>query len=212
MQELASDHAEGKPSRAAGRDDDPRRRCIVTRAVHPREELLRFVLGPNGTVTPDPAAILPGRGMWVSPRREALETAIAKKAFARAAKAPVIVPPDLVDQVAALLARRCLNLIGLARGAGQAVAGFEKVVAAIRRGRVRLLLEAGDGSAGGRGKLRAAARQLPVIELFTGTELGEAFGRDFIVHAAIEGGFADRLRVEASRLAGFRRAQDSGAE
>ena len=212
MQQIGSTSAEGKEPRARHRDDS-HRRCIVTRAVRPRTELLRFVLGPDGTVVPDAAAVLPGRGLWVSPRREVLDRAIAKNAFARAAKAPATIPPGLADQVASLLARRCLDLIGLARRAGQAVAGFEKVADAVRRGRASLLLEASDGAAGGRGKLRGMARDLPVIDLFTGAELGEAFSRDFVVHAAVEGRLAERLQTEASRLAGFRRAvRDSGAE
>ena len=216
MQVVATEGAETSENPGRQTDEDsPRRRCIVTRAVRPRSELLRFVVSPDGEIVPDLAASLPGRGIWVSSRRPVLEKAIAAKAFSRTAKAPVKVGPELVDQVTNLLTRRCLDLIGLARRAGQAVAGFEKVDEAIRSGRAGLLLEASDGAPGGRAKLRAAgrSRSLPVIGLFTGSELGEAFGRDHIVHAAVGGRLAERLQAEAFRLAGFRRAeQDSGAE
>ena len=39
----------------------PLRRCIVTRERLPKERMLRFVLGPGGTLVPDLAGKLPGR-------------------------------------------------------------------------------------------------------------------------------------------------------
>jgi uncharacterized protein len=222
------DRAEsGAPAPREAGGDDPRRRCIVTRAVRPKTELLRFVLAPDGGIVPDLAGSLPGRGIWVSSRRPVLEKAIASKAFARAAKTPSArMEADLADRIADMLLRRCLDLIGLARRAGQAVAGFEKVADAMRHGRAALLLEASDGARNGRAKLRSLRRsegerraemrsgdrELPVISLFTGEELGVPFGREFVVHVAVAGRFAERLQAEAFRLAGFRRMdRDSGA-
>ena len=211
MQAVRSHQAERE---ARGGDGArPQRRCIVTRAVRPKEALLRFVLAPDGTVVPDLGGILPGRGLWVSARREALEKAVAANAFARAARAPARPPEGLAATVEAQLVRRSLDLIGLARRAGKAVAGFEKVSEALRSGAGGLLLQASDGAPGGRAKLKGLARGLPVVDLFTGAELGAAFGRDFVVHAVVAGRFAERLRLEASRLSGFRAAaQGSGDE
>ena len=50
---------------------EPERTCIVTRAVKPVAELIRFVLGPDDQVVPDLKHKLPGRGVWVTapPRR-----------------------------------------------------------------------------------------------------------------------------------------------
>ena len=211
MHEAGTHTTEGRGPRAA--HEPSHRRCLITRAVRPKRELLRFVLGPDGAVVPDLAAVLPGRGMWISSRSDVLDRAIAKNAFGRAAKAQVQVGSDLRERVAALLARRFINMLGLARGAGQAVCGFAKVPEAVRRGRADLLLDARDGAAGGRGKLRGLAKDVPVLDLFTGAELGAAFGRDYIVHVAVGGKFAEQLRAEGLRLAGFRpAAQDSGAE
>ena len=60
---------------------------------------------------------------------------MAKGHFARAARRPLKVPPDLADQVEALLARRLIDLLALARRAGEALAGLEKAKAAIVSGR-----------------------------------------------------------------------------
>ncbi len=205
--ETGPDGAEA-PVRRVRPDDGPERRCIVTRAVKPKDELLRFVRGPDGTLIPDLAQALPGRGLYVVAYRDVLAKACAKNAFARAARESVVVPEDLVDRVAGMLAQRCIQLLGFARRAGQATAGFESVREWLRDERAGMLIEASDGSAGGRGKLRGLAAGLPTIELLTAAELGLAFGRDHAVHVAVRpGGFARRLAIEFSRLAGFRAAE-----
>ena len=130
---------------------------------------------------------------------------MAKRAFARAARRPVVAAPELVDRVESLLARRCLDALGLARRAGSAVAGFDRVDDAVRRGQAKLLLLARDGAAGSGRRLAAPGRDLPVAAILTAAELGAAFGRERIVHAAVAGGpLCDRLRTDLSRLAGLR--------
>lgn len=154
---------------------------------------------------PDVAANLPGRGLWLTPRRGALERAVAKRLFARAARRPVVLPPGLADRVESLLAQRCCDAIGLARRAGLAVAGFEKVGEAVRAGKAGLLLSALDGAEGGRNKIRALGRDLPVAAVLTSAEMGGVFGRDHVVHVALaRGRLSGRLLADAEKIAGFR--------
>lgn len=197
-------------------DDDedlrkgPNRRCIATVQVLPKEQLLRFVVGPDNVVVPDVEGRLPGRGIWLSPRRDVVNTAVAKRLFAKAARRAVIVPEDLADRIEALLARRCLDALALARRAGQAVCGFEKVKAELKASKVAVLVEAGDAAADGRQKLKALAPGVVVVELFDAAELGAVFGRDHAVHVCVApGGLARRLTVEAGFLAGFRQDRTS---
>ncbi len=183
----------------------PERRCIVTGDHRPKAELLRCVVTPDGEVVPDLGHILPGRGIWLSPRRDVVNTAVAKKLFARAARRPVSVAPDLADWVEGLLVRRMLDDLGLARRAGQAVMGFEKVCAELRAGRVALLIAARDAARDGRDKVRSLGAALPVIELLDGAELGAVFGREAAVHVCVApGGLARRLLDFSGLLAGFR--------
>lgn len=187
------------------------RRCIATRESLPRERLVRFVVGPDQVVVPDVAGKLPGRGLWLSASRDIVSRACAGNLFAKAARCPARVPGDLAQQVEDLLARRCLELIGLARRAGQAVAGFEKVRAVLSRDRAGALLSAADGAAGGRDKLGVLQPGVARIDILTGTELSGVFGRETTVHAAVvKGNIADRLVVEAARLAGFRIPHEPG--
>jgi predicted RNA-binding protein YlxR (DUF448 family) len=166
---------------------------------------LRFVVGPDGEIVPDVEARLPGRGLWLTPRRDIVERATAKRLFARAARRLVTVPPDLPDRVEMLLARRCTDALGLARRAGGAVAGFDGVAEAVRRGKSAALLIALDGAENGRRKLGALRRGLPAASVMYAGELGAAFGRDRVVHVSVgPGSLCGRLLRDLKRLAGFR--------
>lgn len=137
--------------------------------------------------------------------RDIVRAAVAKRLFARAAKQDVVVDDGLDDRVEALLVRRSIERLGLARRAGQAVAGFAQVEKAVRAGGVAVLVEAADGAADGRGKLRRLAPELPVADRLTAAELAQAFAREQVVHAALlKGRLAETFVAEQARLAGFR--------
>ena len=192
---------------------EPERRCLVTGETGPKAGLIRFVAGPSGEVVPDVLGKLPGRGFYVTASRPILEQA-KRGQFARAAKAPVTVPPNLAEEVERQLVRRVQDLVSLAKKGGEAVAGFEKVKDALAlagdgRGRgawrrVRVLLQASDGSERGKAKLWTpeGARYFAVL---SGMELGHAFGRESVIHAAMaSGALADRVVEEAAKLRGLR--------
>jgi predicted RNA-binding protein YlxR (DUF448 family) len=166
--------------------------------------MIRFVIGPDRSVVPDLAARLPGRGIWLSAKGDVLETARAKGGFARAARGPVTVPADLAGIVRNGLLRRITEFLGLARRAGQAIAGFEKAQATVRAGRAGLVVQAADGSAEECARFRSGAPDdLRVIAPLDGAALGAVFGRERVVHVAVTPGrLADALAHEAARLAG----------
>jgi uncharacterized protein len=169
--------------------------------------LLRFVVGPQGELVPDIAARLPGRGLWLTPRRDIVERALAKRLFARAARRPVTMSDGLADRIEALLVQRCIEAIGLARRAGLAVAGFERVAGAAQVGRVALLLAAVDGAAGGPRKIRAMLPEVSLVRALTAAEIGTAFGREHVVNAALGlGPLCGRLLSDAEKIVGFRAA------
>ena len=186
------------------------RRCIVTGHILPEARLLRFVLAPDGDIVPDVEAKLPGRGIWVSADRGTLEQAIAKRLFAKAAKAQIRVAPELAARAEQLLVERMLAHLGLARRAGELLLGFDQVEEALRgQNPPPLIVEAAEAAADGRRKLQAAASvggTVPfVIGALTNAELSLALGRANVVHAALKPGrIAERLIFEAMRLDGFR--------
>lgn len=185
---------------------EPERRCIATGEVQSKSGLIRFVASPDGVVTPDLAGKLPGRGIYVSADRAALELAVQKKLFSRSAKTQLTVPEGLVDLVETLVLRRLQDTLALARKSGRAVCGYEKVRGWLGSENVRLLLQASDGSARGKTKVNTpeGARYCGCL---TADELGQAFGRDVVIHAAVSAGpLATRSVEEAARLSGLRKA------
>lgn len=188
---------------------DRERRDIVTGEVMDEARLIRFVASPDGVVTPDVARKLPGRGLWVEANRAAVETAVKKNLFSRAAKTKLTAPADLADQVQRLLEKRVLDSLGLARRAGDLIFGFEKAQDAASSGKAAWLIEATDGADDGRRKMMQAARRAAVhprvFAVFTSSEMGLALGLDNVIHLALLAGRgAKRWSAEVDRLAGFR--------
>jgi len=189
------------------------RKCLATGEVKPKTELIRFVVSPEGKLTPDLAGKLPGRGLWVTGDRESIEKAISKNLFARAARQKVEIDEGLLTQTEALLLDRAQSAVSLARRSGSVVAGFVKVEAELRRGPPLALLEASDGAADGRRKLTNLAKawqneqksQISVIGCLSSSELGLAFGRGSVIHAALTNtGAGNKALTELRRLEGFR--------
>jgi predicted RNA-binding protein YlxR (DUF448 family) len=184
--------------------DGPERKCIATGEVQPKHGLIRFVAGPDGSIVADVLGKLPGRGCYVAADRAALDKAVKKKLFARALKQPVTVPDGLVDTVEAQMVRRTVDLISLARKSGEAVSGYEKTKDWLSKEYAEVLIQAVDGS--GRGKSKLSTPHFgSYIGWLTADELGMAFGRETVIHAALaSGGLTQRVVEEAQRLKGLR--------
>lgn len=194
----------GRGGQSKDRSGGPERKCIATGAVHPKSALIRFVVGPERQIVPDIAAKLPGRGIYVLAERTALERAASKNLFSRAARQPVNLPESLPEQVEQALAQRVINLISLARKGGNATAGYERVKDWLLKDQATVLLQASDGSARGKSKLSTPYRG-SFIGWLTADELGQAFGRQTTIHAALgAGGLTQRVVEEAARLKGLR--------
>ncbi|MGR7994166.1 MULTISPECIES: RNA-binding protein [unclassified Xanthobacter] len=174
------------------------RLCLATRQVTPVTDMIRFVVGPDGTIVPDLTRKLPGRGAWVCATRGDLETALKRKAFGRAFKGKGKAGPELVALVDTLLDKDARASLSLANKAGQVVTGNAKVESALCSGSVAVLLHAGDARPDGVRKLNALARQIAatsdhearhapmaIVDCFPGIDLDLALGRSNVVHAAL---------------------------
>ena len=189
----------------------PQRTCIATGETGAPERMIRFVVGPEGDVVPDLARRLPGRGLWVKAERSAVERAVAKNLFARAARASVKPAADLAERVERLLLERALADLSRARRAGQAVAGFVRVEQMVGQRRAGLLVVADEADGDGLGKLKATG--LPIARLGDAAALGGIFGREQAVYVAVArddagGAFIERIEAGAARWRGYRLNSD----
>jgi len=210
-----ADHVEtdGGPQ-AIGRE----RFCAVTRRVRPVEELIRFVAGPSGVV-PDLKRKLPGRGLWVTARRDVVAEAIRRGVFSRGLRQAVKVPVDLPDLVDRLLVQASLDALAIVHKAGLVRVGFAQVEAAIAGDPVAALLHAKEASADGIRKLAAALRRharaaekVPIVRTFQTAQLDLALGRPNVIHAALLAGRAsDTFVARWQNLERFRMTGDDRA-
>lgn len=196
------------------------RTCIVSRATRPVDELIRFVLAPDGTVVPDLKRDLPGRGVWVTASAEAVATAEKKRLFARGFKAEVRVEPGLAERVGTLLERAALGALAMANKAGLVVTGFGKVETALGRDAVAVLIHASDAAPDGIRKLAAAMKRrfgdgpgVPVVRSIASEQLDLALGRSNVIHAAVLEGRAAAAFLERERaLVRFRASGADGTD
>lgn len=186
------------------------RMCIVTRESGSPDTLLRFVAAPDGTVVPDLKRALPGRGCWVSPSREAVDKAVAKKLFARALKRDVKADPELGSVVERLLVAQLIGMMNMARKAGQFVTGAAKVEAAVRSGEAIAVFHSLDAAADGVRKIDQARKawhlgtgaeaEVLAFHLLTGAELEEQMGQNAFIHACVLAGQAGEGVVKRATL------------
>lgn len=186
------------------------RMCVVSRAIRPVDELIRFVAGPEGEIVPDIRARLPGRGVWVSASRAAVEQAASRKLFARALKLDLRAPADLGARVETMLTQDALQSLSIANKAGAVVTGFAKIEG--MSGSIVALIQAHDGSEAETRRLqgllrgRGPGRRDPgLIRTFSAQELALSLGRELVIHAALRSHDASAaFLARARRLVEFR--------
>jgi uncharacterized protein len=192
--------------------------CAATGAVTPVGDMIRFVIAPDGSAIPDLKRRLPGRGVWITATRSALQRAIARKAFARSFKRDVRVAGDLVSMTERLLERSALEALGIAHKAARVAIGFAKAEAAITQNDAVALLHAVDGAPDGARKLDAVlhrdrdnGKQIAVISELTSAQLDLALGRSNVIHAALLAGpESQAFLARALRLQRFRTDGNAG--
>ena len=196
----------------------PRERlCIATREVRPVGELMRFVVGPDGSVVPDLKRRLPGRGVWITARRHLVEEAVRRRMFGRGFKADVKVSAELADELDGLLERSALNALSIAHKAGLVILGFGKVETAVATAHLVALIRARDaGEESGR-RLAAALRRRAdygaegkIVQAFPSAQLDLALGRLNVVHAALLAGRASETFLVRWRFLEYFRADNPG--
>lgn len=190
-----------EPEEIGGRGSSLRR-CVATGEILPRDELIRFVISPDGELTPDFDNKLPGRGYWVKPQQAVLMKAFKDNIFAKLARQPVTIAPALFDRVISLARSACINSLGLARRAWQLEMGYEHVRQAMVVGKAGLVLIARNAPTDFAQKLESVRGQTPFVDLFTTAEISAALGRESLAYVSVnKGQWTLRLLIECRRLA-----------
>ncbi len=191
------------------KEQETERKCIVSGEVKPKEDLLRFTLTPDGNVVPDLKKKLPGKGVYVSCSKALLEQAVAKNLFTKAFKQKAKAESGLANLTGEILRKTGLESVNLARKAGVMLGGFDKIIEALRKGKILFLLEATDAGADGHEKMLSAAKGLKVFALYDTKTTDEALGKINAVHSAfVKSDMADKAYSDFLRIENFYKTEN----
>lgn len=171
---------------------------------------MRFVLSPEGVVTPDFEKKLPGRGAYTCWSAACLKDALKRRQFNRAYKGSTSVSAldSLPDLACRIMEQRIGGYISLANKAGAVVSGGEGVERALRSSKhPNLLLLAQDISPAIADKLQGSAERakVPVCRVLSKELMGQLLGKesDRSAAAIMSSGFARSLCKEIERYRNY---------
>lgn len=184
----------------SGEDALPERTCVGCRVHGARDDLIRLVAAPDGTVAVDLRGRLPGRGAWVHPRAACVERAVggAKR------RLRLVDPGEIPARVRLVVAQAAIEALGVATRAGVIVAsGHDALSRAAEAGQVRAVVVATDASPRSVRDLHAEERGIPVFVLPLDRDgLGRVIGRGPRAAVGVGGGpAATPLLMQLRRLA-----------
>ena len=184
-------------------EQDVSRKCIVSGEVKDKSDLLRFVV-LEGHLVPDFQKKLKGKGLYVTNSRKILQTAADKKLFTKAARRNLPEEAQICEITANILRKRGVDFINLARKAGLAVIGFEKVKESLKNKKAEFVVEAADSGADGRKKLSALLENVPVFEFYDVDELDDGLKKVNTAYIAfLKGPISTSALYEFKRIKSF---------
>ena len=163
-----------------------KRTCIITGQTDDSSNLIRFVISPDGSLAPDLAEKLPGRGAYLIPKPEHLKESFKKNKFAKHIGFQKKLSLDEVDAftalVGSLLRRRFVEQLSLARMQGSAISGAGKLK---ENNSLIGLLISNDASVREARQLESVTGPNWIMRDIPAETLGEAFGRNSIAYVGL---------------------------
>ena len=163
-----------------------KRTCIVTGETDEPTNLLRFVVGPDKSLTPDILNKLPGRGAYTLSKPEYVKEALYKNRFAKHLGFYKHLSPREIDlflsSLENLLQKNFIEQIGLVRKQGSAVAGAGNLKEhQVAKG----LLIAADASKREVRKIISLTKPSWTLKNIPAETLGKPFGRNSLAFVGI---------------------------
>ncbi len=154
------------------------RSCVLTRRKSDQVDLVRLVLSPEGELFVDYRGKLPGRGAWVSPEREVLETLEKQPKLLSRAFRTAVNPDGLLEKLQSANERAVMDGLSLASRAGALVGGGKRVREAVQSSRTIGLVLSADASERLRTDLEGRSKEIPVFILALSPDmLGAQIGK-----------------------------------
>lgn len=182
------------------------RTCVACREALDKNQMIRYVVAPDGKVLVDYRQKLPGRGAYTCVNTDCISKAITRQAFSRSfrGRCKNIDYDDLEAQLLKAVECRIEGLLGMARKAGIVTSGSSMVLAQLRKAQCDfgLIMLANDISEDIGNKIEAAAgrRQITCIRVFNKDKIGQILGKEErSVVGFLSGALVEAMLTELSR-------------
>jgi len=192
----------------------PQRSCIACRETRNKDELIRFVLSPDGMLVPDLLHKLPGRGAYTCANYSCIVRACERKQFNRAFRkdGEAVDAEVLRERIVRSMENRIASYLALANKAGKVVSGSDQVADFLRKKSPskRFVFLAADISEdiGQRVRTLAELNHVGHVTLFDKERYGELLGKGLRSVVAVRGdGFVETLTMEIERYRNFLRGE-----
>ena len=189
----------------AAAEKAPQRTCVACRENKPQDQLVRYVVAPDGALMVDYRHRLPGRGAYTCCDVDCLRTAVEKQKFQRSFRGHCRVGKfdDLFCQLRQALEQKIINLLGMGRKSSQVVSGSNAVSAGLRQGAdFGVVLVTHDISPAIAEKISTLAdrQKVECNRLLSKDLLGQILGKgERSVVAVVRGSLANAIRIELHR-------------
>lgn len=183
----------------------PERTCVACRQSKKQEQLVRYVVAPDGTLVIDYRHRLPGRGAYTCIDINCLKMAVERKQFQRSFRGSCRTADFelLATELSKALEQKVINLLGMGRKSGQVVSGSNAVMTGLRKGTgLSLVIMTKDISTAIAEKIKALSdrQQIDCSQLLSKDLLGQLLGKgERSVVAVQNGALADAILIELQR-------------
>lgn len=184
----------------------PQRTCISCRETTEKKQLVRYVLDPQSRVLVDYRQKLPGRGVYTCFSHSCIEMAVKRQGFKRGFKHDCypVDTKELNGQLRLAVEQKIINLIGMARKAGEVSSGSNAVIDLLKKPQLpALVLVTEDISASIGDKICSLAdrKNIHHVRMFSKMKIGHLLGKDERSAIAFEkGALASTLKFELQRF------------
>ena len=189
----------------ADAEKGPQRTCVACRQTKDKNQLVRYVVAPDGAVLVDYRQRLPGRGAYTCIATQCLCDAVKKKSFQRCfkGKSHSVDATALTQQLIMAIEKKIASLIGMSRKSGQIISGSNAIIESLRKNSsIALVLIAADISAAIGQKIETLAQRKNIYSarLYDKQMIGQMLGKEERSVIAVQTGLlADSLLNELHR-------------
>ncbi len=159
--------------------------CALTGKSLVIGEAVFLTISPDAVLLVDLNKELPGKHICLECKKEVVERAIKQGILQDVFGVDIQIPTGFAEKILLRLHKKAYDMLCMAKKSGALVHGLEKVMTALKADKCDFILQASDGTEGGKQKAGLNSWNLRIFSVFTSAELGRVTGKEKVVHMAV---------------------------